>query len=137
MKPALIAVLSVLSLAACQRRAEGPPPPPPTGGPPPGPPAPVPTQASFIGRWAATADLCTTGAWVFDADRVSTAGEVGCRFGSVSPIPTGYLINASCTAEGPPQPKTFTLTMLGGTPPSMTVAGGPWSAPVTLHLCAG
>ena len=137
MKPALIAVLSVLSRAACQRKAEGPPPPPPIGAPPPAPPQPAPTQASFIGRWAATSDLCATGAWVFDADRVSTAGEVGCQFGSVSPTPTGYVIKASCTAEGPPQPKTFALTMLGGTPPAMTVAGGPWSAPVTLRLCAG
>lgn len=137
MKPALIAVLSVLSLAACQRRAEGPPPPPPIGGPPPAPPKPLPPPASYIGRWAATAELCTTGAWVFETDKVSTAGEVGCQFGTVSPTPTGYQIAASCTAEGPPQPKTFTLTMLGGTPPSMIVAGGPWSAPVTLHLCAG
>ena len=137
MKPIVIAVLSVLSLAACQRKAEGPPPPPPIGAPPPAPPQPAATQASFIGRWAANAELCTTGAWLFEADKVSTAGEVSCRFSSVSPTPTGYVIDASCTAQAPAQAKTFTLTMLGGAPPSMTVAGGPWSAPVTLHLCAG
>jgi hypothetical protein len=137
MKRAAFTVLAVLSLAACGRKAEGPPPPPPIGGPPPAPPKPLPPPASYIGRWAASAELCATGAWVFEADKVSTAGEVGCQFGSVSPTPTGYVINASCTAQAPPQAKTFTLTMLGGTPPAMTVAGGPWSAPVTLHLCAG
>ena len=129
--------LAVLSVAACGRKAEGPPPPPPVGGPPPAPPKPLPSPASYIGHWAANAGLCATGAWVFEADKVSTAGEVSCQFGSVSPTPTGYQMTASCTAEGPAQPKTFTLTMLGGTPPAMTVAGGPWSAPVTLHLCAG
>lgn len=138
MKTALIAVLSVLSLAACQRKAEGPPPPPPIGGPPPAPPpAPVPTQASFIGRWAATADLCTKGAWVFEADRVFTAGEVGCVFKTVTTVGSGYRIDAQCTAQAPAEPQTFTLTMLPTNPPAMTVTGGPWSAPVTLHLCAG
>ncbi len=141
MKPALIAVLSVLSLAACQRRAEGPPPPPPIGGPLPAPPQPAPppapTQASFIGRWAATADLCAKGAWVFEADKVSTAGEVGCAFKTVTTTATGYHIDATCTAEGPPTAQVFTLTFLKATPPAMTVTGGPWAAPVTLHICAG
>ncbi|WP_340644113.1 hypothetical protein [Phenylobacterium sp.] len=137
MKPALIALLSVLSLAACQRKAEGPPPPPPIGGPPPAPPAPAPTQASFIGRWAATADLCAKGAWMFEADRLSTAGEVGCVFKTVTSVGSGYRIEALCTAQAPPEPQTFTLTMLPANPPAMTVMGGPWRAPITLHLCAG
>lgn len=138
MKPALIAILSVLSLAACQRKAEGPPPPPPIGAPPPAPPQPAsPPPASFIGRWAATAELCATGAWVFEADRVSTAGEVGCTFKTVTTVGSSYRIDAMCTAQAPAQPQTFTLTMLPANPPAMTVMGGPWSAPVTLHLCAG
>ncbi|WP_421930972.1 hypothetical protein [Phenylobacterium sp.] len=137
MKPALLAVLALLSLAACGRKAEGPPPPPPIGAPPPAPPKPAPVPASYIGRWAASADLCAKGAWLFEADKVSTAGEVSCAFKSVSPTATGYSIDAMCSAEGPPEAKTFTLTFPSANPPAMTVAGGPWGAPVTLRLCAG
>nr|QQZ49312.1 hypothetical protein JKL49_19905 [Phenylobacterium glaciei] len=86
-------------------QGRGPPPPPPIGGPPPAPPKPLPPPASYIGRWAATAELCAKGAWVFETDKVSTAGEVGCQFGSVSPTPTGYQTAASCTAEDRRSPR--------------------------------
>lgn len=63
----------------------------------------------YVGRWAATEQLCTSGAWRFAPKRLDTAGEVSCAFDSVDKVPGGYDIHANCTAEAPPQPDTIKL----------------------------
>jgi len=54
----------------------------------------------YAGRWAATQQLCDTGAWRFQPKRLDTAGEVSCTFDKVEKVPGGYDIAASCLAEG-------------------------------------
>lgn len=126
------AIVAGLALGACAREeaAEGPP--APTTMPADGPAE----RASYIGRWAATPELCSDGAWAFEEARVVTAGEVACDFQEVTPIATGYEVSATCWAEGPPQAGTFMLTLTDPAPPqTMSVTGGPWAGPVTLVRC--
>lgn len=105
----------------------------PAAGPPEPPPA---AKPGFVGRWAASPELCEAGAWSFEEQRVSTAGEVSCEFGAVMRTPTGYDVQAQCVAEAPAQPYTFSLALEDApTPSSMTVTGGPWGGPITLMRC--
>ena len=67
------------------------------------------TKYRYVGRWAATEQLCASGAWRFAPKRLDTAGEVSCSFDSVAQAPGGYDIQATCTAEAPPQPDTIKL----------------------------
>lgn len=90
----------------------------------------------YVGRWASEPANCAAGAWRFEARRLATAGEVSCDFDEVSATPGGYRISARCIAQAPPERQTFSLTFEG--PPDaqrMTVAGGPWSGPISLVRC--
>ena len=129
MRPALLAAL--LWLGACDQRSE----PAATAASPSRPAAasPAPQTAGYVGRWAASPDLCASGAWVFAADRLVTAGEVACEFQQVTPDARGWTVAASCTAEAPPAPATLRLERAGGG--ALAVSGGPFQ-PVTLRLCA-
>ena len=61
---------------------------------------PADAEYRYAGRWAATQQLCETGAWRFQPKRLDTAGEVSCTFDNVEQVPGGYDIAASCLAEG-------------------------------------
>ncbi len=61
---------------------------------------PADAEYRYAGRWAATQQLCDTGAWRFQPKRLDTAGEVSCTFDTVTKVPGGYDIAASCLAEG-------------------------------------
>jgi len=99
-----LAITALLALGACGQRAEPPanavsstaPVEVPTPHPAPPPPP------FFVGRWAASEDMCASGAWVIGERELSTAGEVHCRFDQVSAVATGFEARAVCTAEGPP-----------------------------------
>lgn len=96
----------------------------------------VPQPAPYVGRWAATPELCADGAWMFEPGRVATAGEVSCDFATVTPQGAGYRVGAKCLAEGVAEPETFGLALAGaGAAQRMTVTGGPWTGPVTLMRC--
>lgn len=74
--------------------------------------SPVPTAGTtprYVGRWAANARLCTSGAWNFEAERLSTAGEVSCEFLEVRPVAGGYDLDATCLAEGQASEETIQL----------------------------
>jgi hypothetical protein len=102
---------------------------------PPAPPEPPPPP--YVGLWAAGADLCTSGAWVFDRDRVVTAGEVACEFQQVTGTNSGFQVTAACSHEGETKPYQFNLTLTDPAPPrSMTVSRGPWNGPITLMRCS-
>lgn len=97
-----------------------------------------PTAAApdYVGRWAVSLAGCQTGGWEFRKDSLGTAGEVSCQFRKVTQRPDGYAIDAECTAQAPPELKSFTLSFAGvGPAQTMTVAGGPWSGPVALVRC--
>jgi len=132
------AVLS-FGLAACGERPAGQvseAAPAASAAPPTAAPAPTPAQPSYVGRWAVSLAACQTGGWEFRKDSVGTAGEVSCEFRKVTPKADGYAIDAQCTAQAPPELKSFTLTFAGvGPAETMTVAGGPWSGPVALVRC--
>jgi hypothetical protein len=81
----------------------------------------------YVGLWAASAEGCAEPAWRFEADRVSTRGEVSCTFSRVRATPTGYDIDASCTAEAAPAPYHIELSFAESARAMMT-AGAPWSA---------
>jgi hypothetical protein len=124
-------------LSACQGEAPPAPakaiePPPPAPASPPEPPPPA-----YVGLWAADASLCPDRAWVFDRDRVVTAGEVACEFQQVTETNTGFQVTATCSAEGEAKPYRFSLTLTDpAPPPSMTVSRGPWDGPITLMRCS-
>lgn len=118
-----------LALVACQEpapaaseqatpdgQAEAPPPVTPTPATPP----------RYVGRWAASADLCRTGAWNFAERRLETAGEVACEFQQVTPNEGGYDIHAVCTAESPPKPYDLKLRFAQSAK-AMLVEGGPFN----------
>lgn len=133
----LVGAALAAGLSACQ---DEPPPAPAKvaeAPPPPAPPAPPePTPPPYVGLWAANASLCPQGAWVFDHDKVVTAGEVACEFEQVSETSSGYQVTATCSAEGETKPYQFSLTLTDPAPPrSMTVSRGAWDGPITLMRC--
>lgn len=133
MKAEITILAMAMALAACSEQVERPA---AATQPPVPPPAPTATAPSYEGRWAVSLAACQDGGWEFTKDRVGTAGEVSCEFERVTPNSNGYAIDAQCTAQAPPELKSFTLTFAGvGPAETMTVAGGPWSAPVALIRC--
>src|SRR3546814_20479421 len=54
----------------------------------------------YVGRWAATQQLCATGAWRFHERRLDNAGEVSCTFDKTDKVPAGSDITATCLAAG-------------------------------------
>lgn len=79
-------------------------------------------QYRYIGRWAATAKLCETGAWDFKTRKLKTAGETSCDFKTVAGVPTGYQLEAICRADGQKTEQTINLTFNEDTR-SMSVRG--------------
>src|SRR3546814_15723895 len=65
----------------------------------------------YVGRWAATQQLCATGAWRFHERRLDTAGEVSCTFDQIDKVPGGYDITATCLAEGNRTPDTIAIRL--------------------------
>jgi hypothetical protein len=143
MKALGVVLVLGLALAACGPDPAPPAPEPQAAPPPVAGPSPttavtrdVPQPAGYVGRWAASPELCAQGAWVFEPGRVQTAGEVACDFITVTQGPDGYAVAAKCLAEGVAEPQSFHLATSAGAPPQgMTVAGGPWSGPVVLRRC--
>lgn len=90
-------------------------------------PPPSETAPRYVGLWAASAEGCSEPAWRFEADRVTTRGEVACSFENVTLTQTGYEIAASCTAEAPPAPYTIHLSFAESAR-AMMVSGAPWAA---------
>jgi hypothetical protein len=147
--PAALAALSLaaLPLAGCGRDA---PAPAPAAAPASETPQPVPSAATapspgaalppadapfrYEGLWAVDTKACADPPWRFEARRLATKGEVSCAFDEVTPIPAGYRIAATCTAEGPPLPHTLTLTFAESAK-AMLVEGGPFSGPIGLVWC--
>jgi hypothetical protein len=134
-----VAILPLL-LAACSRPepvqsppAEAPPP-AGSGAPRPGDSLPPAEAANrYVGLWATDARGCTAPPWRFEADRLTTKGEVACRFDQVRKAPDGYDIDATCTAEGPP--KAYRLKLgFAESAKAMLVDGGPFS-PTGLVWC--
>ena len=98
-------------------------------------PAPSADHPRFVGLWAASVEGCADPAWRFHADRVSTQGEVSCSFRSVQQTPTGYDIDARCSAEAPPRDSKIQIGFAESAR-AMMLSGGPWSAPIGLVYCA-
>jgi hypothetical protein len=87
----------------------------------------------FVGRWAAEDAMCPTAAWTFTATSLSTPGEVSCTFDRVTRTTTGYDVEATCTAEGPPAPQRISLSYAQSAR-ALLVEGGPF-APAGLVAC--
>ena len=66
-------------------------------------------QPRYIGRWAATKQLCGSGAWRFYATHLKAAGEVSCSYHRVDQVLGGYDLHATCTAEAPAAPDLIKL----------------------------
>ena len=63
----------------------------------------------FVGRWAADERSCTSAAWVFTQTTLRTPAGSVCSFDQVNPVPGGYDIQATCTAEAPPASDTLKI----------------------------
>lgn len=133
MKIQLLTPVLILVLSACGQSDT----PPADAAPATKPAATVPSsdRPGYIGRWAANEGLCDTGAWVFERDGLSTAGEVSCQFDGVAALDDGYEIAATCTAQAPPEAHSLRLTF-GQDGQTMVVRGGPFSEPPPLIRCA-
>ena len=70
---------------------------------------PPPGGLRFVGLWASDVKNCSTGAWRFTETSLSTPAGSHCTFSKVTPVPGGYDIAASCTAEAPPKAETIKL----------------------------
>ncbi len=92
------------------------------------------TEPRYVGLWGASADTCAETAWTIRADSLSTPGEVSCTFDQVSEIPAGYDIQATCTAEGPPESYRMQFSFAESAQ-ALLIAGGPWAAPTALVHC--
>lgn len=90
-------------------------------------PPPSASTPRYVGLWAASAEGCSNPAWRFEADRVSTQGEVSCSFQNVALTPSGYEIASTCTAEGPPTAHTINLSFAESAR-AMMISGAPWAA---------
>lgn len=99
-------------------------------------PAPSADAPRYVGLWATTVDGCADPAWRFEADRISTQGEVSCTLDNVQMVATGYEIAATCTAQAPPEPHTIRLSFAESAR-AMMVVGGPWSPAPSLVYCSG
>lgn len=97
-------------------------------------PPPSAAHPRFVGLWATTVEGCSAPAWRFDADHVSTQGEVSCSFRSVRQTPAGYDIDASCTAEAPPRDYRIQIGFAESAR-AMMLSGGPWDSGAGLVYC--
>jgi hypothetical protein len=76
----------------------------------PGTTLPAPGNAPrYVGRWASRADLCEGGAWTFTREGAALEDGPTCRFDSVSDIPGGSRIAATCEQDGKRRQGTATL----------------------------
>jgi hypothetical protein len=137
----LIPLIAAVVLIACTPPAEPEPDPQAAeqiGDPQPLPnslPPPSETTPRYVGRWAAASLGCEDPAWRWEARSVSTQGEVSCEFSDVQLTPTGYTIQASCTAEGNETQETIQLSFAESAR-TMMVSGGPWAGNIGLTYCA-
>lgn len=129
----------LLLLAACDGTpTPAPPPAAERASPPPSrpiDPAAPPERPFFVGSWAAADTACGHAAWQISETGLSTPGEVSCSFDQVTPIPEGYDITATCTAEGPPQSQHIKFSYATSAR-ALLVEGGPFE-PVGLVACGG
>jgi len=97
-------------------------------------PAPSETTPRYVGLWATTAEGCPEPAWRFEANRISTRGEVSCEFQNVAMTERGYDIQAQCTAQAPPEAHTIQLSFAESAR-AMMISGGPWQSGTALVYC--
>lgn len=90
-------------------------------------------QYRYIGRWAATPDLCANGAWRFQTRKLTTAGGTSCELPTIAAVPTGYELSGTCQAEGKKTEQTLKLGFDEGKR-AMTVRGKTLG-PATLIYC--
>ncbi|MEJ0060682.1 MAG: hypothetical protein WDM79_14395 [Terricaulis sp.] len=122
----MLFVIAVLALAACNPSAPDPDAAAKLGAPESLERALPPEGAQrYVGMWATAQDDCPSAPWEFRADGLSTQGEVSCRFNIVNETETGYAIDATCTAEGPPAPYQIQLAFAESAH-AMLLTGGPW-----------
>ena len=63
----------------------------------------------YVGRWAGREDLCEGGAWTFTRDGAALEDGPTCHFDSVSEIPGGFHVTATCEQDGTSRQTTATL----------------------------
>lgn len=131
----LMSAAVALAAAGCGQPSAPPAAPPKAQNP--GPPmTPNPMPPTYVGRWAATPDLCDTGAWVFTPTGLTTAGEISCNFSQVTPNETGWIAEGACVAQGPAKPASLVLnTTRAGQSRTLAVSGGPFSGSQVLGVC--
>ena len=72
-----------------------------------------PKQFDWTGRFAASPELCTGGAWEIGRDRIVTAGETSCTVADIVETGETAVLGLSCLAEGMASEERWTLTATG------------------------
>mgnify|MGYP006908433096 CR=1 FL=1 len=136
-----LVLAAALSLAACERQEPGIVDPDPDAAEQVGHAEPLPRDLPppgdtprYVGVWAAASLGCEVPAWRWEENRVSTQGEVSCEFNDVELTPTGYTIQAACTAQAPHTQETIQLSFAESAR-AMMVSGGPWQGEIGLTYC--
>ena len=89
----------------------------------------------FMGRWSSGTGQCATPV-VLQA-KALRYGATNCDFAKVETSTAGYSISAVCRAGAGPTPGRLTLTLPDpARAGSMTLAGGPFKAPMALERCS-
>ena len=70
---------------------------------------PPPGGLRFVGLWAADVKSCSSATWRFSETSLRAPAGSHCTFSKVTPVPGGYDIAATCTADGPAKPETIKL----------------------------
>lgn len=97
-------------------------------------PPPSATTPRYVGLWATTQVGCDNPAWRWEANGVSTQGEVSCDFNTVNLTNTGYAITATCRSEGDTTTHNMQISFAESAR-AMMVADGPWQGPTSLVYC--
>ncbi len=127
------ALLALLLVAACDSAPE-PAPAEKAAAPVPAaePAVPLPPPPRYVGRWAESADQCTTGWWRFWNDELLTGGDMRCDILPGDAASADERRRLVCQAEGKWTREEWTLAYPAeGT---MTVSRD-GAAPVTLRKC--
>lgn len=90
-------------------------------------------QYRYIGRWAASPDLCARHAWRFQTRSLATDGATSCTLPTVAAVPGGYELQGSCKARGTATEQTLKLSF-DERRRTMRVAGKSLG-PITLIYC--
>jgi hypothetical protein len=98
--------------------------------------APVAAPATYVGRWARTAEDCRSRAFTFTSHHLQAPSGASCDVSRVEASLAGYSLSTVCRIDGATIPGRLLLTVpTAGAGRALTVEGGPLDRPLGLTRC--